>query len=366
MPNTLLTPTLVAQTALDILENNLVFGNLVYRDYSGEFGYSGSTVNVRKPATLTASAWNGSTVSAQAVTETAVPVVMDTVPDVTVNVTSKDWELNVKDFASQIVKPAAVAIAQYMDAMIAGCYMDFWATQAVTSTTTIGDFATIGKLLSDNKVPFNDRYLVLNTTNQAKYIQLPSILNAEKSGSTGALREASMGRILGLDTYMDQNIKTHVSGTLTTGNASGTAGDDFCSVASASAATATLKKGDVFTVAGDTQQYVVTANAAATSSAIAKLEIWPALKTSPSTAAITIVSVAGANSMAFHKNAIALVTRPLAPTQSGNKSATMSMNGLSVRATWGYSLDTKSDTISFDLLCGVKTLSPELGVRLVG
>ena len=52
------------------------------------------------------------------------------------------------------------------------------------------------------------------TEADAAFATVDAILNAEKSGSTAALREGSIGRVMGLDNYMSQAIKTHTKGTL--------------------------------------------------------------------------------------------------------------------------------------------------------
>ena len=62
MTNTLLTPNIIAKEALIVLENNLVLGNLVHRDFSDEFTKVGDTITVRKPATFDSKVWNGSSV----------------------------------------------------------------------------------------------------------------------------------------------------------------------------------------------------------------------------------------------------------------------------------------------------------------
>ena len=54
MANTFLTSKEIARQALPILENNLVMGGLVYRDYSNTFAQKGDTIQVRKPAAFTA------------------------------------------------------------------------------------------------------------------------------------------------------------------------------------------------------------------------------------------------------------------------------------------------------------------------
>ena len=65
-------------------------------------------------------------------------------------------------------------------------------------------------------------------------------------------------------------------------------------------------------------------------------------------------------SIAFHKNAMALVTRPLALPQGAAKAAIMNYDGFGLRVVYGYDMNTKSDTISIDMLCGVKMLDDKL------
>lgn len=65
-------------------------------------------------------------------------------------------------------------------------------------------------------------------------------------------------------------------------------------------------------------------------------------------------------SIAFHKNAFALVTRPLELPQGAAKSAIVNYDGFGLRVVYGYDINTKTDTISIDMLCGVKTLNKDL------
>lgn len=70
--------------------------------------------------------------------------------------------------------------------------------------------------------------------------------------------------------------------------------------------------------------------------------------------------------IAFHKNAFALVTRPLALPNGAAKSAIVNYDGFGLRVVYDYDITTKTDTISIDMLCGVKTLSPELAAVIAG
>lgn len=65
-------------------------------------------------------------------------------------------------------------------------------------------------------------------------------------------------------------------------------------------------------------------------------------------------------SIAFHKNAMALVTRPLALPQGAAKAAIVNYDGFGLRVVYGYDMNTKKDTVSIDMICGVKLLDQNL------
>lgn len=74
----------------------------------------------------------------------------------------------------------------------------------------------------------------------------------------------------------------------------------------------------------------------------------------------------GVEGMAFHKNAFAFVTRPLALPQGAAKAAIVNYDGFGLRVVQDYDLNTKSDTISIDMICGVKTMNPDLAAVIEG
>ena len=69
---------------------------------------------------------------------------------------------------------------------------------------------------------------------------------------------------------------------------------------------------------------------------------------------------AGVDAVAFHKNAFALVTRPLALPNGAAKSAIVNYDGFGLRVVYDYDINTKTDTVSIDMLCGVETLDKDL------
>jgi len=75
----------------------------------------------------------------------------------------------------------------------------------------------------------------------------------------------------------------------------------------------------------------------------------------------------GDYNFAFHKNALALVCRPLAQAPAGLAlSSVQSANGASVRVTMTYNGLKQGTLVTVDLLCGIATLDTDLGAVLLG
>lgn len=207
MANTFLTPDIIAREALMVLRNNAVMANLVHRDFSTEFAAVGDTITVRKPATFEAKEYTNS-ITLQDATEGSVSVKLDKHLDVSFAVTSKEMTLDIKDFSEQLLKPAMQAFADKIDAYLLGLAADV--TQGVTydpDTDSIRDkVVDARKYLTDAAAPLTDRRFVYGADIEADLLKTDLFLAADKVGDEGtALREASLGRKLGLDFYVDQN-----------------------------------------------------------------------------------------------------------------------------------------------------------------
>ena len=76
----------------------------------------------------------------------------------------------------------------------------------------------------------------------------------------------------------------------------------------------------------------------------------------------------GEYNFGFHKNALALVIRPLAtpPEGTGAKVYTASYNDLALRISMQYEARSQGLLVTVDTLCGVKTLDADLGAVLFG
>lgn len=364
MGNTLLTPSLIAREALMQLENNLVMAGLVHRDYSDEFAKVGDTITIRKPATFVSKPFTG-TVEVQDAVEGSTTVALDTHLDVSFALGPKELTLSIQDFSTQFIQPAMRAHAQKIDAMLCGLYkgVPFREGAAGTTPGTLADLVAPRKNLNTRGVPLDSRSLVLDPAAEAKFLTVDAIVNAEKSGSTEALRNASIGRLMGFGVYMDQNVVAHTAGagTVLIDNAAGYAAG--VAAIHVDGVTSALKVGDLLTI-GANPYVVLTAGALATNDQ--DVTLYPALKTDVANdEPVTLIASHTAN-LAFHRNAFALVTRPLAPPLGAASTETLSWNGISVRVVYSYNSTTKVDTVSLDLLVGAKCLYPELACRLLG
>jgi len=366
--NTLLTVQEIARKALLRLRNNLVLAQLVHREYTPEFGVKGDSITVRKPAVFTAAEFS-TAISVQNVTESSVSVSLDKIADVSVEITSKQMKLNIADFGSQVLDGAMQAIAQKIDADGHALYKDIPYRFGTAGTTpdALEDIAGVRKVLQENKVPNSMRRLVIDPSAEAKLLVLDAVVGADKSGSTQALREANMGRLMGFDTYASQNVADHTRGAygaLTDVSATAAAGATSILLEStAGVSTAVLNKGDLFSTA-DGQVFTVTATSAAAVAGDVTVAVSPAVGTALTASAVTFVASHTAN-LAFHRNAFALVNVPLA-LPGGSDGYVTDFEGLSVRVVRDYDISAKKEVISFDVLYGWHTLYPELAARLLG
>lgn len=358
MPNTILTPSIIANEALLQLKSYLTMANLVHRDYSSEFVKVGDTITVRKPAKFVAKNFTGQ-VAAQDITEGSVTVKLDRFRDITVNVGAKELTLDIKDFSSQVIAPAMQALAQQVDADLLAVGVEKAAsTVAVSATPVIGDIANIGKALDKKKAPRGNRRLVMPPTILYNYNTLDNFAKVSYKGDSQALKDAEIGRVYTLETFMDQNCPENQSatpGTVTAYKVAGTAGATEMTVTNGSAATGTIKEGDQLIVNG--YLYTVTEDLTLVSGGGTLKVDQNIPETFTATSAVIINK---AHALGFHRNGLALVTRNLELPMGNKNSYIASADGLGVRVVMDYDSATKKDYVSFDILYGIKELDADL------
>lgn len=368
MANSFIDVKNIARPALVRLIENLVFPNLIYKDYSSQFvPGQGAKVQVKKPVVLEAKEFKAAEgVETQGITEKSVEVELDKIATVDIEVGALEGAVSFDDVNRLFIEPAAVALAQKINSDGLEVYRDipYIGGTAGKTPSDLTDLSEVRRILNDNKVPVANRVAVWDTNADAKFTTIPAIVNAEKSGSTTALREGSIGRVFGLNNYMSQAVKKHTRGTLSADvkpKASVEAGATNLTL-TATSVTGTLVKGDILTILGNS--YVVLSDRTAAGNEIT-VDIYPALKKAVTTSTVVAVTESHTANLAFNPNAFAFVTRPLV-APSGVQSYVTSYNGVSLRVTRGYDMKYKKEMLSMDVLYGYKTMYPELAVRYLG
>ena len=370
MANTFVSIKEFARAALPRLIEHLVFPNLIHKDYSDDFAScKGDTIQVRKPVVLTARDFDPQQgVIAQDIQESTVDVTLDKIATVDVGIEALQGATSIDDLTRVFIDPAAAALAQKINSDGLMLYQDVYAAvgEAGKTPDALSDFAAARKQLNLLKAPVSGRVAVWDAEADAAFTALDPIVHAEKSGSTQALREGSIGRVMGMDHYMSQAVVQHETGitaaTAVKVNGAVSEGSTTLSIDGTSL-TGKLVKGDLIKIGGNT--YTVTEDsAAAANNAIANVKVSPALPQIADNTDVTLMGSHTAN-LAFHPMAFAFVTRPL-PAPGGVESYVTHYNGVSLRVVRGYDMQHKREMLSMDVLYGFKTLYPELAVRVMG
>ena len=276
---------------------------------------------------------------------------------------------NVDDLNRLFLEPAAVALAEKINSDGLFLYKDipYAVGNAGTTPSKLTDLANVRKMLNTNKVPVAGRVAVWDPEADANFTTIDAIVNAEKSGSTAALREGSIGRVFGLDNYMAQGVKQHATGVTAfdTVKLGATANEGSTTIKLAGTTlTGKLLKGDILTIAG-TNYTVIKDTQDASGNNIESVEIYPALKAKGTTSTVVKMIANHTANLAFNPMAFAFVTRPLV-APAGVEAYVTSYNGITLRVVRGYDMKYKKEMLSMDVLYGYKTMYPELATRVLG
>ena len=448
-------PELWSNQGLAILEENMVMANLVSRDFEDEVRNYGDVVNTRRPGTFTITRKaDGDTLVPETASATNVPVALDQWFYKSFVIKDGEASLSFQDLVDVYLLPAMQVIARSVDRAIMGRVHAFLTGVqnragrlcGLTAATSADDVLEARQRLNENLAPMTGRNLVLSPASETALLKNSMFVKANERGDGGsALENANLGRILGFDTYLDQNVNSVLTGadteslTLTephvagyastleivvTGNAGefiNIAGNDqptymtdattgavvlneslkypvadnavvmrykACDV-DASAQTGgtypigyskgivvdghTANKGPqigqllAFGSGGSRRTYtVIEAKAVTTTST--KVTLDRPLEVAIADGAKAFPGPYGSFNWAFHRDAIALVSRPLAMpnNQMGVLTHVGLHNDLSMRVAMQYDIDAGGTKVNLDLLCGVAVLDSRLCVPLLG
>ena len=385
-------PTFYAAEALIVLQSALGIANRVYRGYEAErtsYGL-GESVQVRKPSDFSVETGGTSTTSDPYTTSQTITI--DQWKQVKFALTDKELTQTGSRIIEEHIQPAAYALANNVDSALMSEYVNVpWLFGPNGDPgSAISDITGPRKILADNagaQVDADDGnvHMAVTPTFEKNLLENTIFYQAQTAGGLAnqeALLRGHLGTRYGVEVFRSHNVQQHASGTVVSAsdqtgalNGAHTIGASTISVDGLNG-TETLKPGDSFVIASDTQRYVVTTLATLSSGAHATVAIFPNLVAAYADDAVVTVAggTAGENNdafhgnMMFHRNAFGLVVGPL-PEIGDGAGAQMStvsddQTGLSIRSRIAYDDDTAKVKVTLDILYGVKTLEPNLAVRV--
>lgn len=405
--NTLLTPSIIAKSALVLLKNSLIMGQKVSRTYQNEFVKVGDTISVRRPIEYVVT--DGATLTEQDTTEGKFTLSVDKRKHVGMSFTTQDLTLTIEEFSSRYIKPAVAQLAHQVDSDLCGLYSKVWnwAGTAGQTVNSFADFAKGPEKLDMLGVPQGNRFGILSPADYWAMVGSQTALYINGAANS-AYRNGDLGDIGGVMTGMSQQVATHTVGAGSTGTPL-TRGSSNTTTYLASKDTntmvlstdgwstgVTLKAGDVFTIndvyavnprtkqsTGQLQQFVVVSDVVTNANASneTQVTISPAIITSGAYQNVDsapgndkTITYAGTSAtgykqnMIFHKDAFQLVTVPLEvdPSMGFSARASDPDTGLSIRIAKDYDITNDKIVSRLDILYGVKALRPDLATRLSG
>jgi hypothetical protein len=385
MSNTItyVTPQLLAQ-GLMALRERAVMPRLVNRGYESLAAQRGNVINIPVPSAITARTITPSVTMNSNVdsSPTTVAVTLDQWYEAPFQLSDNDALSTIAGFIPMQASEAIKALANTMDKFILGKHVGIYSKGGTAGTTpfstSIAAAATARVALNQCLAPIDDRRAVLDPSAEGNFLSLANILQADQRGDQGGIIQGTIGRKLGVDWYMNQNVTSQqfTPGTgwatgFIASTVAGAVGDTTLNIINATAS-GTIKVGDMFRLTADSANnhgYVVTVAATVSATVAVAITFTPPLKTTVATGAtLVVVSIPYIPNLMFHRDAFAFVSRPLSQSQSsvGNifTSPVDPISGVALRLE--LSRQYKQDTYSYDVLYGAKLVQAALAAKILG
>jgi len=173
----------------------------------------------------------------------------------------------------------------------------------------LGDFASAKKILDDNGAPQSDRSVIFDTTAGVALRSTSSLFKVNEAGDQTLLRQGLLGSLYGFDLRESGNVQTTTKGAMTGALVNGALAIGATAIVfdTGTVNTTGVVAGDIITIAGDTNKYVVATGSTSASGTITINE--PGLRAAAAdNAAITVFGTSTRN-IAMARSSIVLATR---------------------------------------------------------
>lgn len=362
--------------ALQSLRETCIMPRLVNGDYSQDAAEKGDTVNVPIPTAIAARDVVPGNVAPDPddLTLNTAPIPLNNWKEAPFYLTDKDQRDIMDGVVPMQVGEAGKSIANAIDESLLNLYKySFLFTGTPGTTPFDGASGTLAaqnarKLLNTVACPPQDRRMVLDVDADANASGLPQFQSADRAGSTLTIVEGMIGRKLGFDFYYDQLMPSH-----TPARGAGAPAGFLVNQAAhligskevtLDTGTGDIAEGDLFTVAGDTQTYVVRAVNGTT------IQYLPSAKTAfADNATVTFIADHAVN-LAFHRDSIGLAVRSLQESELelalGGRSLVMIDPISQIPLRLEVVREHKRVRWSIDCLWGVGAVRPDCMARVIG
>jgi hypothetical protein len=360
------------------LRQNAVFSRLVNRDYDGAAAQKGDVINIPLSSAVTAADVSPSVafVTGSDAAPTSAKVTLDFWKKAGFYMTDKNMKEAMDGHIPRQAEEAVKALANAVDSFIWGKHTGLYGAVGTAGTTPFNGSLLQAKqarvLLNKQLAPLDNRRAVLDPDAEGALGVVPEVLKANERGDNQGIIKGAIGEKLGFDWYMDQNVTSYTPGTAwvtgyTASTVAGSVGDTTLQITN-STASGQIKVGDIFTIGGGSQQYVVTVTATFSATVPMAISFMPALVSAAATGAnLTVIGTAYVANLAFHPDAIAFASRPLGDIQGlGNAIGSISdpISGIALRLE--VSRQNKQTLFEYDILAGANVVRPELAVKIMG
>ena len=217
MTNTPLKSNNIVELGIELLKQKVVTPAVFWKVAESEFTRTtDDTITIRVPAYTTASKRtmrSGASITAKSFEERGVDVKIDTHLYHRTDMSSEELTLDITDFGSQILKPQVEAVTRALDAECVDTL-----TSATYQNTVTWDYDDPENSVLEARgwlnrahVPEDGRTLLVGPGIEESLLRSKILMDASASGSSAALRDATIGRIRGMNVVTNANLPDDVA-----------------------------------------------------------------------------------------------------------------------------------------------------------
>ncbi|MHB8398436.1 MAG: P22 phage major capsid protein family protein [Candidatus Limnocylindrales bacterium] len=375
-------PQVWAQRALDVLRSVMVLSRFVTKDTDFEPAWKGKTLNIPYPGTFVAQNKSANTQATvqQPTGGQSVAVTLASHKYVDFIVEDAARAQASSELLDRYVRPAAIAIGNAVED-------DLFALAPNLTTPSVGAHGTpitastirsARSGLNGALAPMDQRAFIMSPNDEISVLGDTTLQSFFAFAKASGVTNGQLPPLYGFDASMSQRVPVPtatvtLNNTPTGGTFTITYGGQTTSALAFNASAATVQTAiqalssvgagnATVTLVGTVYTITFAGTLAENISAVSS----SGLLLTGAGAQPTAVTQNQYSNLAIHRDALILATRPFLdpPDQSGVRSATVAdpETGIVMRVQWQYSMADRGVRVGFDILYGVQTLRPTLGL----